>query len=118
MRLRQLRHSLILTLLGFAAVITVRQVAGQAQPVRPTTRRARARTSSPPPPASQEDLARARMRSPQETIAATVLPPGYHLELVASAPEIISPVLCVWDGNGRMYVAEMRSYMLDINGNH
>ena len=44
------------------------------------------------------------------------LPPGYHLELVASEPEIQEPVAIVWDGNGRLYVAEMRSYMQDING--
>jgi mono/diheme cytochrome c family protein len=56
------------------------------------------------------------MRSPQEELAATHLQPGYHLELVASDPDLISPVLCTWDGDGRMYVAEMRSYMLDING--
>ena len=56
------------------------------------------------------------MRSPQEELAATQLQPGYHLELVASDPDLISPVLCTWDGDGRMYVAEMRSYMLDING--
>jgi mono/diheme cytochrome c family protein len=57
-----------------------------------------------------------QMRSPAETIAAIKLPEGYHLELIASEPQIISPVVCCWDGNGRMYVAEMRSYMLDING--
>jgi mono/diheme cytochrome c family protein len=56
------------------------------------------------------------MRSPQDEAAATRLQPGYHLELVASDPDLISPVLCTWDGDGRMYVAEMRSYMLDING--
>ena len=44
------------------------------------------------------------------------LPEGYHLELVASEPIIQEPVAVVWDGNGRMYVAEMRSYMRDING--
>ncbi len=64
-------------------------------------------------PGLQVDM---RMRSPTETIAALQLQPGYHLELVASEPDVISPVLCAWDGNGRMYVAEMRSYMLDING--
>ena len=58
------------------------------------------------------------MRSPVETIAALQLPPGFHLELVAAEPDIISPVVCAWDGNGRMYVAEMRSYMLNINGEH
>jgi mono/diheme cytochrome c family protein len=55
-------------------------------------------------------------RSPQETIAAIQLPPGYHLQLVASAPTIISPVCMAWDGNGAMYVCEMRTYMLDIDG--
>ena len=58
------------------------------------------------------------MRPPQDTIAAIALPPGYHLELVASEPDIISPSVIAWDGNGRMYVNEMRSYMLDINGSH
>jgi mono/diheme cytochrome c family protein len=56
------------------------------------------------------------MRTPEEELATFQLPPGYHLELVASDPDVISPVICTWDGDGRMYVAEMRSYMLDING--
>jgi mono/diheme cytochrome c family protein len=56
------------------------------------------------------------MRTPAEELATIQLPPGYHLELVASEPDVVCPVLCVWDGDGRMYVAEMRSYMLDING--
>ena len=42
--------------------------------------------------------------------------PGYRLELIASEPAIISPVCMAWDGNGAMYVAEMRTYMLDVNG--
>ena len=33
-----------------------------------------------------------------------------------SEPEVKEPVLCVFDGNGRMYVAEMRTYMQDIDG--
>src|SRR5947207_1397913 len=56
----------------------------------------------------------ASYRSPQETIRSIVLPPGYHLELIASEPDIVAPVNLSWDGNGRMYVAEMRSYMRDI----
>src|SRR4051794_36814603 len=57
-----------------------------------------------------------RMRSPEQTIASIQLPPGYHLQLVPAEPTIINPVLCTWDGNGRMYVAEMRTYMADIDG--
>ncbi len=56
------------------------------------------------------------MRTPDEELATIVIQDGYHLELVASEPDLICPVLCAWDGDGRMYVAEMRSYMLDING--
>jgi hypothetical protein len=29
---------------------------------------------------------------------------------------IEEPVMCAWDANGRMYVAEMRSYMQDTGG--
>jgi mono/diheme cytochrome c family protein len=74
---------------------------------------------APQPPAAVPDVAPVpdlKMRTPAEEMAATQLQPGYHLELVASDPDIISPVLCTWDGDGRMYVAQMRSYMLDING--
>jgi mono/diheme cytochrome c family protein/glucose/arabinose dehydrogenase len=37
------------------------------------------------------------------------------MELVLSDPVIREPVLCVFDGDGRMYVAEMRTYMQDID---
>lgn len=58
----------------------------------------------------------AHARSPQETIDSVVLPPGYHLQLVASEPQIVSPVCMAWDANGAMYVCELRTYMLDIDG--
>src|SRR5882724_1889225 len=56
--------------------------------------------------------------SPQEEAKLFFMQPGYHLELVLSDPIIKEPVLTVFDGNGRMYVAEMRSYMQDINGSN
>ncbi|MDC0157938.1 ThuA domain-containing protein [Verrucomicrobia bacterium] len=54
--------------------------------------------------------------SPQEELATFELAPGYVAELVAAEPMVQEPVLTVWDGNGAMYVAEMRSYMQDENG--
>lgn len=57
------------------------------------------------------------MLSPEEERKTIQLPDGYQLELVLSEPEIKEPVVCVFDGNGRMYVAEMRTYMQDIDGN-
>ena len=46
------------------------------------------------------------------------LPDGYAMELVVGDPIIKEPTIAVFDGNGRMYVGEMRSYMQDIDGRH
>ena len=54
--------------------------------------------------------------SPEEAMKHIKLPAGYRLELVLSEPQIREPVAIAWDGNGRMFVAEMRGYMQDING--
>ena len=51
--------------------------------------------------------------SPAESIKKIQLPPGFHMELVASEPMVQEPVAICWDGNGRMYVAEMNTYMKD-----
>ncbi len=53
--------------------------------------------------------------SPAESMKKMQLPPGFHVELVASEPMIQEPVAISWDGNGRMYVAEMNTYMKDAN---
>lgn len=54
--------------------------------------------------------------SPKESMKTIHLQKGYHLELVASEPMINEPVQIAWDGNGRLYVAEMNTYMQDANG--
>lgn len=54
--------------------------------------------------------------SPADSLKLIQLAPGYRLELVLSEPQIQEPVVTVFDGNGRMFVAEMRSYMKDIDG--
>lgn len=41
-----------------------------------------------------------------------LLPPGYHLEAVLTEPQIQQPGAITFDGNGRMYVLELRTYML------
>ena len=47
-----------------------------------------------------------------------VLPEGYTAELVLADPDIEDPVGVTFDGNGRMYVLEMRSYMRDVEGSN
>jgi mono/diheme cytochrome c family protein len=56
-----------------------------------------------------------RPRTPAEEAEGFMLPTGYRMELVASEPDVISPVVIEFDGNGRMYVVEMISYMMDAN---
>src|SRR3954447_19835932 len=53
--------------------------------------------------------------SPEESLKTFRLPKGYHLELVANEPMIKEPVAVTWDGDGKMYVAQMETYMQDVN---
>ncbi len=56
--------------------------------------------------------------SPEQEQQTFLLPPGYKMELVLSDPDIEDPVGVSFDGNGRMYVLEMRSYMRDAEGSN
>ncbi len=40
------------------------------------------------------------------------------MELVASDPDLVSPGAIEFDGNGRMYVAELVGYMMDASADH
>jgi len=53
--------------------------------------------------------------SPEESLKTFRIPKGYHLEVVASEPMIKEPVAVAWDGNAKMYVAQMETYMQDVN---
>jgi mono/diheme cytochrome c family protein len=44
------------------------------------------------------------------------LPPGYRLEPVLSDPDVDSPAQIAFDGNGRMFVAELRGYEQTLDG--
>ena len=54
-------------------------------------------------------------KTPEEQLKLFILPPGYRLELVLSDPIIQEPTAIAFDGNGRMFVVEDRSYMLDLD---
>ena len=54
--------------------------------------------------------------SPEQSLLAFHVPSGYHMELVASEPMIKEPVAIAWDGNARMYVAQMETYTQDADG--
>lgn len=54
-----------------------------------------------------------QVRTPQEEAATFTLPPGFHLTPVLWDPYIQEPTQIAFDGNGRLFVNEMRSYMQD-----
>jgi len=53
--------------------------------------------------------------SPAEEQKRFLLPPGYKLEPVLTEPEIEEPMQIAFDGNGRMFVLEIRAYMQDAD---
>ncbi|MBU3028471.1 MULTISPECIES: DUF7133 domain-containing protein [Zobellia] len=57
-----------------------------------------------------------RSLTPEESMETMHLPEGYRVELVASEPMIHEPVAIAWGPNQELYVAEMLTYMQDIDG--
>jgi mono/diheme cytochrome c family protein/glucose/arabinose dehydrogenase len=74
--------------------------AGEAQGALPES------LAVPPAPALSAEEERATLR----------LPPGFALELVAAEPLVHDPVAAAFDGEGRLYVCEMRGFMPDVDG--
>lgn len=54
--------------------------------------------------------------SPEQALATFQLADGFKIELVASEPLIKDPVAMTFDDQGRIWVVEMQSYMLDVHG--
>ena len=55
--------------------------------------------------------------TPQESLAQFTIAPGCKVELVAHEPMVKDPVFVEWDDEGRMWVGELRTYMMDLDGN-
>ncbi len=59
---------------------------------------------------SPEELPRIPAQSPADALKTFRLQHGFTLELVAAEPDVIDPIDAAFDGDGRMYVVEMRDY--------
>ena len=55
--------------------------------------------------------------TPAEAMKTFTVAPGYRLELAAAEPLVQDPVAMAFSPDGRMWVAEMRGYMPDLEGN-
>ena len=70
-------------------------------------------------PATRADFAPKdpiKAKTPDEEAKTFVLPPGYRMELVAADPDLDTPSVIEFDGNGRMYVCEFVTYMPNADG--
>lgn len=73
---------------------------------------------TPSPPQPETFSAKAPPLSAEQSIATMEIQNGYRITPVLTEPQIHEPAAIAWDGNGRMYVIEMRTYMQDIDGKH
>lgn len=68
----------------------------------------RAEDSEPVPHGQQQPPGPAL--SPAEALAKMTVPKGFHVELVASEPEIVNPVAMTFDERGRIWITESLEY--------
>jgi hypothetical protein len=68
----------------------------------------------PWPPGLQQVSDTSPVLTPEAEMKTFFMPPGYHVELVASEPMIEEPILIDWDADGRLWVVEQRGYMQDL----
>lgn len=66
------------------------------------------------PKSSEWDIS--PVRTPAQEKSTFKIEPGFTIELVASEPMVQEPVAMSFDGDGRLWVVEMRGFMPDIAG--
>ncbi len=54
--------------------------------------------------------------SPADALKTFSVPPGFHVELVASEPMVETPILMEFDPDGRMWVVELIGFLPDTSG--
>jgi mono/diheme cytochrome c family protein len=105
MKRRPIALALIATgVVGFAAAMAAQGVGGTAKV-----------PGNAWPPAKPQ-MPTSIALSPQEEMKTFSLPPGFHVELVASEPLIDSPILMDFDSDGRLWVVEMPTFLPDMSG--
>jgi len=66
--------------------------------------------NSPWPPGVQKVSESSPPLPPDQAMRTFFMPPGYHLELVASEPLVQDPILIDFDADGRIWVVEMTTF--------
>ncbi len=68
------------------------------------------------PPPAEWKIPPAPVLTPDKQLETLAVEEGFRVELVAAEPMVHDPVALAFDGNGRIWVAEMRGYMPNIDG--
>jgi putative membrane-bound dehydrogenase-like protein len=55
-------------------------------------------------------------KSPEASLTALHVRPGFRAELVASEPLVVDPVAIAWGADGKLWVVEMRDYPMGMDG--
>ncbi len=69
----------------------------------------------PWPPGVQKVSDQSPPLTPSEALKTFFMPPGYHLELVASEPLVQDPTVMDWDLEGRLWVVEMTGFVRGLD---
>ena len=69
-----------------------------------------------PDPPKDWDIPPAPVLSPADALKSFRLAPGFKLELVAAEPLVEDPIAMAFDGDGRVWVVEMRAFMPNVDG--
>jgi len=117
---RTTRRVLLTVALVYGGALGVRAVQSpQAPPVIPP--------ATPPPPSfsklpgnpwppERKAAAVSPALSPDDELKTFSVPPGYHVELVASEPLIDSPIAIDFDADGRLWVLQTPAFLPDMSG--
>ncbi|MGE4620306.1 MAG: c-type cytochrome [Planctomycetota bacterium] len=64
----------------------------------------------------QWDVPPAPVLTPEQALQSFQVAPGFHVELVASEPQVVDPIAIAWDEKGRLWAVELRAYMRTVEG--
>ncbi|MAG57356.1 MAG: dehydrogenase [Planctomycetes bacterium] len=81
-----------------------------------TAQRGDKRGEAQPDPPSEWKIPPAPVLSPKDAQAAFRIADGFRIELVAAEPLVEDPVCFTFDADGRLWVAEMRTFMPNVDG--
>jgi mono/diheme cytochrome c family protein/glucose/arabinose dehydrogenase len=98
--MRRIRFGVVVVLLVAAVAVGV---GDQSSPA-----------NRPWPPGVQKVSDESPALSPAAALETFYMPPGYHLELVASEPMIQDPIVMDWDPAGRLWAVEMPGFVPNL----